>query len=120
MSTPFDIDAERAQAAKDYARERGLELLTPLAACELFGKSAPTVRRAVAEDHVYAPFTLNATGKPVSLIKLESAIAYWGTPDEGLLNQMRDSGHVLSISGIGYNVLSPKPLVDLRNPKEME
>ena len=62
------IDTEREEAAKDEARAAGRELLTPLAACRLFNKSAPTVRRAVSEGRVWAPFTLNATGKSMALI----------------------------------------------------
>ena len=106
-------EREREQAAKDKARETDRELLTPLAACKLFAKSSPTVRRAIAEGHVYAPFTLDATAKPVSLIQLKSAIAYWGQHDEHLLNEMRDNGHTLGVSGSVYNVLSPTLLVTL-------
>ena len=56
---PFPrAEAERQQAAKEEAKEDGRELLTPRAACKLFQKSPPTVRRAVSERHVEAPYTL--------------------------------------------------------------
>ena len=114
------IDTEREEAAKDEARAAGRELLTPLAACRLFNKSAPTVRRAVSEGRVWAPFTLNATGKSMALISLESATSYWEefTPDD--LEIMRDNGQTLGVKGLVYNILSPEPLVSLRNLEEQE
>ena len=112
--------AERTQSAKDDARANGRELITPLGAAELFKKAAPTVRRAVAEGFVAAPLTLHATGKPVALLQLSSATAYWGEPDGGAVDQMRENGHVLGVDGLAYNVLSPEPLLTLNDPGELE
>ena len=67
-------------------------MLTPLAACDLFEKSPPTVRRAAAGHLVYTPFVLHVSGKPVRLIDLRSAIAYWGEHSEHRLGEMRASG----------------------------
>ena len=111
-------EEERRQAAINEARQEGREVLTPRAVCKLFGKSAPTVRRAVSEGHVWAQFTLNFTAKPVALIHLKSAISYWGNHDPDLLERMRENGHVLGVDGLSYNVLSPTPLVTLRELKE--
>ena len=116
-----DIELERIQATQDRARELGRELLTPLAACHLFGKSPATVRRAVSEGHVRAQFTLHATQKPVSLLRLDSATGYWGPPDPHLVGEMRDKGITLAVdNGLSYNVLSPRPLVSLRNEGDMD
>lgn len=48
---------------------------------------------------MYASITLDVTAKSVNLINLDSAISYWGQPDEHLLNGMRDNGHVLGVEG---------------------
>ena len=71
-------EEERRQAAKDEAREENRELLPPLAAGELFGKSAATIRRAVAEGHVTAPLTLDFTAKPTRLLSLRRSARILG------------------------------------------
>ena len=53
------------------------EVLTPLAACMLFGKSAEAVRRAVAEGHVMSPVALAFGAQPIRLLDLQSAVNYW-------------------------------------------
>lgn len=69
---------------------------------------------------MYASITLDVTAKSVNLINLDSAISYWGQPDEHLLNGMRDNGHVLGVEGVGFNVLSPTPIATLHDPNELE
>ena len=121
-STPVvdDVEAKRQQDAREDARRNGDELLTPRATCALFRKSSPTVRRAVSEGYVDAPFTLDASGKRVSLIHLRSASDYWGPADPDLLREMRAFGQLLGVDWTLYNVLNPTPLVNLRNAGEME
>ena len=120
------IAAEQARnhAAKEQAREMNLELLTPLAASALFEKSPEAVRKAVRNGHVFVRFNLRATEKNVDLIRLDSAIDYWGTQNshdfEMRLNEMRDNGLTLSVDGLGYNVLHPTPLLTLRDGQELE
>ena len=120
------IAAEQAriQAAKVQAREMGFELLTPLAACRLFRKSPEAIRKAVRNGHVFAPFDLRATDKNVGLIRLDSAIDYWGSQGSNdfdeRLDEMRDNGLTLSVQGVGYNILHPTPLLTLRDGQELE
>ena len=99
------------QAAKLDAHNNNRELLTPQAACEVFGISVPTVHRAVAENLVCVQFQLRITTKPLDLIRLESAVHRWGQPDPHLLHHMRDHGQVLGIEGQSYNILNVNPLV---------
>ncbi len=113
-------EADVVHGCKEVAAKWGLELLTPLAACDLFAKTAPTVRRAVADGLVYSPFMLNASGKPVRLIELESAIAYWGRPSERRLDEMRANGNLLRIGRFDYNILHPEPLITPHNSNETD
>ena len=53
------------------------EVLTPLAASFLFGKSGEAVRRATAEGHVISPVELQFSERPIRLIDLHSALGYW-------------------------------------------
>lgn len=111
-------ESDVSDRSKELTEHQGLELLTPLAACDLFAKTAPTVRRAVAEGLVYSPFALNVTGKPVRLIDLRSAIAYWGPPGARRLDEMRTNGNLLRIEVLDYNILHPEPLVTATDPHE--
>ena len=109
----------RTEAAKTEARAFDRELLTPKAAAKLFGKSPEAVRKATRLGRVEVVFDLSFSDKRVGLSRLSSAIKYWGQPDDNLLSEMRQNGHVLSISGLAYNVLSPTPLVTMRDPRGM-
>ena len=53
------------------------DVLSPIAASVLFGKSAEAVRRAVSEEHVESPFALQFGTKAIRMIDLDSAKAYW-------------------------------------------
>ena len=108
-------EVERERAAKREAQRFDREVLTPLAAATLFGKSSEAIRKAVRNGHVEVVFDLGATDRDVSMIRLTSAVRYWGTPDDRHVDEMRENGHVLSVSGLGYNILHPKPLLTLRN-----
>ena len=55
-----------------------IDVLTPIAACELFGKSTEAVRRATSERLVESSVALSFGANPIPLIALDSAIAYWG------------------------------------------
>ena len=115
--------AERAtdNPRKESTKFEGLELLTPLAACNLFEKSAPTVRRAVADKLVYSPFVLHVSGKPVRLIDLRSAIAYWRVVhSEQRLKEMRSNGNLMWIEEREYNILHPEPLITRGDSEEEE
>ena len=114
----------RTETAKVQARELGFEVLTPLAACRLFGKSPEAVRKAVRNGHVVVACDLRVTDKTVGLIRLDSAISYWGTQGSNdfdeRLNEMRDNGQMMGIWGVGYNILHPTPLQTLRDGDELE
>ena len=113
-------ESDIADPRKEHARWNGYELLTPLAACDLFKKSPPTVRRAAAERFVYSPFVLHVSGKPVRLIDLRSAIAYWGPHSEHRLDEMRANGYLMLIEERGYNILHTEPLITRGDSEEEE
>ena len=54
-----------------------VDVLTPIAACELFGKSSEAVRRATSEGLVNSPVALQFGVQPIHLLDLRSAIDYW-------------------------------------------
>ena len=54
-----------------------VDVLTPVAASVLFGRSDEAVRRAVAEGLVRSPIALKFGAQAIRLIELESAKAYW-------------------------------------------
>lgn len=120
MNERYEPEAERQQAAKDRARQLGHEVLTPLAAKTLFGKSAEAVRKAVREQRVDAAFDLWVTDKSVALIVLGSAINYWGQPDSEAVERMRENGQTISVDGVGYNILHPTPLLNRRVQDHLE
>ena len=113
-------DGDTADSRKTVAAANGLELLTPLAACDLFSKSPPTVRRAVSHSHVYNPFVMHLSDKPVRLIDLSSAIAYWDVHSEARLDEMRANGTLMWIDERSYNILHPTPLVTRGEQDEEE
>ena len=112
--------SDTADSRKERAQWNRCELLTPLAACDLFKKSPPTVRRAASERFVYSPFVLHVSGKPVRLIDLQSAIAYWGPRSEHRLDEMRANGNLMLIEEREYNILHPGPLVTRGDSEEEE
>ena len=119
----YHPEDQRIRAARDEAEAEGRELLTPRAAAELFGKASQTVRQAVRLQQVDAPYTLNATGKPVSLLLVDSALKFWRDVPEDFydrLTKMRAEAHTLSIYGVIWNILSLEPLASLRDPGAME
>ena len=113
-------ERDTADPRKEAAWWNRCELLTPLAACDLFKKSPPTVRRAAAERRVYIAFVLHVSGKPVRLIDLRSAIAYWGPHSEERLDEMRANGNLMVIEEREYNILHPGPLVTRGDSEEEE
>ena len=109
------------------------EVLTPLAASVLFGKSGEAVRRATAEGLVESPCALRFSERLIRLINLDSAIAYWHRnpwpaylpPLEATLEHMRLNGltfHAQLGDGVAgtieddplchFRVLHPVPLVE--------
>ena len=98
------------QQAKEFT-----EVLTPLAASYLFGRSAEAVRTAVRKGHVASPFSFWFDGKEIRMLDLDSALDYWGrhTASRGSRNlqselrEMRSYGeHVtVDIFGDKYRIL---------------
>ncbi len=97
---------------------RPIDVLTPLAACALFGRSGEAVRRAAREGLVATPFSVAFTAKEIRLIDLSSATAYWGAdqrsghePFKTEVDRMRDYGVVIQFDEHQYAVLHPFPLI---------
>ena len=95
-----------------------IDVLTPLAACYLFGRSGEAVRRAVREGQVTTPFSLGFTAKEIRMIDLRSAMAYWSTdrgrgyePFEADVDRMRGYGMVVEVFEADYAILHPYPLI---------
>ena len=120
MNPRYEDEAKRRQVAKDKARERGHEVLSPLGAKKLFGKSAEAIRKAVRNRHVEVGFDHCITDKRVALILLNSAIDYWGQPDDSVVDKMRENGQTISVDGLVYNILHPTPLVAPRRLEDLE
>ena len=96
------------------ARARGMELLTPNATTTLFGITPAAVRQARLRRSVCSPFSLDVAGRPVDLLTLESAVAYWGEASADTLDLMRDNGLLITICGNTFNVLHPRPMICVR------
>ena len=97
-----------------------IDVLSPIAAATLFGKSDEAVRRATAEGLVHSPIALQFGVQPIRLICLESAKAYWMTaarpsylePFDREVERMRGCGITFADSWEieRYRVLHPYPL----------
>ncbi len=116
---------QQVKEAKAIAQEYGFEVLTPLAAVNLFNITPAAVRAARNTDKVHAPFALWITDREVELIDLQSALDYWRRhvdPPElkDQLKNMRENGHTLAVDQTVYNVLHVRPLVSLSNASELE
>ena len=120
MRNSSNVHLERVQHAKDEAQRAGRELLTPIAARKLFGKSPEAVRQAVRNGCIEAEFDLWVTDKNVSMIRLDSAISYWGQPPGPELQRMRDNCVTIADRSVIYNLLSPRPLLSPRDRGEVE
>ena len=101
--------------ARDGCRSKGREVLTPLAAAALFDISEATVRIARLRGFVATALDLRVTGKPVYLLLLDSAIRYWGEPDdlEARLDEYRANGTTMSVGTLFYNILHPESIVTI-------
>ena len=94
------------------SKQNSIDVLTPMAACVLFGRSGEAIRRACREGHVHTQLALAFTGKQIRLIDLKSAVNYWG--DEawpGTIASQIEKMKLLGISivhqGQVYNVCHP-------------
>ena len=116
----LEVEAERIRQTKEEARQEDRELLTPKAAQRLFQKSAEATRKAIHAGNIEVVFDLWVTEKSVALIRLSSAVAFWGEPDPQKLEAMRENGHTLGYGTVTYNVLLPRSLLTLRDPQELE
>ena len=71
--------------------------------------------RVLTKAEQTVSFTVDLTGRPLHLLKLQSAIEYWQDKKQDdfddMLEDMRGNGHILSVGGICYNVLHDKPTV---------
>ena len=106
-------------------KEHHFQVLTPIAACHLFGRDEATVRVAARKGHVKTPATLHLTGKAVRLIDYESAVAYWGEPSivsregydalQARLDEMRRYGFPIRDPrrpSTVYHVLAIMPVIE--------
>ena len=59
--------------------ENPMPVLTPVAACEMFGRSGAAVWAACNNNNVTTIFSLCFTHKQTRLIELQSAVRFWGT-----------------------------------------
>ena len=98
-------------------KNKPIEVLTPLGACFLFGRSGEAVRRAVRKGHVETPFSLKFSAKEIRMIDLQSAIAYWAEapwpfrpPLDVQINEMRHNGITVRFDGMEYDILHLWPL----------
>ena len=85
------------------------EFITPNGAIKLFGKASTTIRRAVQKGRVTAPASLRFSDKPVRLIRLDSAIGYWGPPEADLLDEMRAGGHIMRMGPDDWIIINDGP-----------
>ena len=108
-------EAERIVDAKDKAKRLGAELLALHTASALFGRSAEVVREAMRTRKVATGDLGISERDVVAFVYLDSAISYWGPPDECLLDTMRANGLTEAVGGSGvvYNILHPTPLAVL-------
>ncbi len=95
---------------ENYKENQKDELLTPLAVRALWNISGASVRKAIGVRNVEVPLELWLTDKPASMIRLESACAFWGEPEKEKVEEMRENGFNLS-QGLGWNILHPKPVI---------
>ena len=93
-------------------KNKPIEVLAPLGACFLFGRSGEAVRRAVREGHVETPFSLKFSAKEIRMIDLQSAIAYWADLRslDVQINEMRDNRITVRFGGMEYDILHLWPL----------
>lgn len=89
-----------------------IEVLTPLGACVLFGRSTEAVRRAAREGKVRTELVIDFEARPVRLVELQSALQYWKRPNysgnyERGLSSLREAAPVLEVSGQRYKILHP-------------
>ena len=108
------------------------DVLTPLAACELFGKTSETVRRATAEGLVKSPIALQFGSKPIHLLDLKSAKQYWARGPraaymesiDAAVDRMRGCGITFTDEWEidGFRILHPFPLAfdPAKHPSEIE
>ena len=96
--------------------KRPIEVLTPLAACVLFGRSIDAVRTAAKRGHVASRFSMLFTGKQIRFLDLRSAVAYWGEQADQAaeLERFRRYGFEFRIDWEPwqpYRILHPYPLI---------
>lgn len=88
--------AEGRASAINFGGEPGeREVLTPSGLSRLFGKHRSTVTQAITRGHLEVVFDLKGT----RLIRLPSAIAFWGEPHPARLGQLRADGVPLHVEG---------------------
>ena len=93
-----------------------IEVLTPIAACVLFGRSIDAVRTAAKRGHVASRFSMMFNAKQTRFLDLRSAVAYWGEQAYHAteLEHFRHMGFEFSFDwqpSQPYRVLHPYPLI---------
>ena len=96
-----------------------IEILTPLGAASLSGRTVGAVVKAVREQRVKAPVTLMLTEKEMRFIDLTSAMDYWKVSRlpfyELNLAELRRCSFVIENGGFRYRVLHAFPPVYTNN-----
>ena len=111
-SKQWKTEQDRIKEATQEAIRQGREILTPMGAAYLFGKSLETVRKARrAEPDEAVAFVLGLEDRPVPMLRLQWATEKWGkdlNPDR--LEEMRDRCHTLGVGWVIYLILHDRPL----------
>ena len=115
---PAKLKVRTASVIRWLSKEHGAELLSPLAVRALWNITGASVRKAIRAGNVEVPLEVWLTDRPVSLIRFESACAFWGEPDEEMVAEMRGNDFDL-FQAVGWKILHPIPLISIRDLEEV-
>lgn len=102
---------------------REIDVLTPLGAALLTGRSTEAVRVATVQGHVRTRGVIQAGKHPVRLIDLHSALSYWKlSPDDPRVDQLKERGGAVledEVDGetFRYRILTPPEFVPYFTPE---
>ena len=94
--------------------DREIDVLTPLGAALLTGRSTEAVRVATVQGHVRIRGVTQAGKHPVRLIDLKSALSYWDMSDDHpKVERMKEMGGTVleDEDGFRYRILTPAEFV---------
>ncbi len=96
-----------------------IEVLTPLGAAVLSGRTLGAVAKAVRERRVKAPVTLMFLGKEIRLVELASALQYWKAEKhvfhKRTLGELRQFSFAIEYDDFRYRVLHCMPPIFTNN-----